>query len=49
MRKIENITAEAQSTQRGSFFSFAAETPANENHLPLRGNGKRIFNNFIVA
>jgi hypothetical protein len=35
------FTAETQSTQRCLFFSFAAETPANENHLPLRGNGRK--------
>jgi hypothetical protein len=30
------FTAEPQRTQRQYFFSFAAEAPANENHLKLR-------------
>jgi hypothetical protein len=37
---------ETQRSLRLSFFSFAAERPANENHHPLRGN---YFLAFITA
>jgi hypothetical protein len=37
------LTAETRRTQRRLYFSFAAETPANEKPHPLRGNCLSCF------